>query len=178
MSTIKFGQFTCSHFRKREQVRGTSKDILDLIAVLWPMKKTLLFLFVCFFATAQKRNLTLSLMPDTYAVCRLAPDSKVPEWAYQGSFYSISKTSDELSIVVDQRFAPAGIKKAENWKGFKIEGPLDFSITGILAALSKTLADNKIPLFCVSTFDTDYILVESKYYEQAKKVLAIENTIK
>ena len=119
MSTKKFGQFTCSHFRKREQVRGTSKDILDLIAVLWPMKKTLLLLFVCFFATAQKRNLTLSLMPDTYAVCRLAPDSKVPEWAYQGSFYSISKTSDELSIVVDQRFAPAGIKKAENWKMLK-----------------------------------------------------------
>jgi hypothetical protein len=131
-----------------------------------------------FLSTAQKRNLTLSLMPDSYAVCRLAPDSKVPEWAYQGSFYSISKTSDELSIVVDQRFAPAGIKKAENWKGFKIEGPLDFSITGILAALSKTLADNQIPLFCVSTFDTDYILVESKYYEKAKMVLAKENTIK
>ena len=142
------------------------------------MKKTLLLLFVCFLANAQKLNLTLSLMPDTYAFCRLAPDSKVPDWAYQGAFYSISKTSDELSIVVDQRFAPAGIKKAENWKGFKIEGPLDFSITGILAALSKTLADNKIPLFCVSTFDTDYILVESEYYEQAKKALAIENTIK
>lgn len=81
-------------------------------------------------------------------------------------------------LYVDQRFAPAGIKKAENWKGFKIEGPLDFSITGILAALSKTLAENKIPLFCVSTFDTDFILVESEYYEQAKKALAIENTIK
>ena len=83
----------------------------------------------------------------------------------------------DIVIVGYDKF-PAGIKKAENWKGFKIEGPLDFSITGILAALSKTLADNKIPLFCVSTFDTDYILVESKYYEQAKKVLAIENTIK
>lgn len=133
---------------------------------------------ISFLGFGQKRNLTLSLMPDSYAVCRLAPDSKVPEWAYRGSFYSISKTNDELSIVVDQRYAPAGIKKAENWKGFKIEGPLDFSITGILAALSKTLADNQIPLFCVSTFDTDYILVESKYYEKAKLVLAKENTIK
>lgn len=133
---------------------------------------------ISFLSFGQKRNLTLSLMPDSYAVCRLAPDAKVPEWAYQGGFYSISKTSDELSIVVDQRYAPAGIKKAENWKGFKIEGPLDFSITGILAALSKTLADNQIPLFCVSTFDTDYILVESKYYEKAKRVLAKENTIK
>lgn len=117
-------------------------------------------------------------MPDSYAICRLAPESKVPAWAFQGSFYSISKTNDELSIVVDQRFAPEGIKKAENWKGFKIEGPLDFSITGILAALSKSLADNQIPLFCVSTFDTDYILVESQYYEKAKRVLAKENTIK
>jgi hypothetical protein len=144
--------------------------------------KSSLLLCVCsvisFLGFGQKRNLTLSLMPDSYAVCRLAPDAKVPEWAYQGSFYSISKTSDELSIVVDQRYAPAGIKKAENWKGFKIEGPLDFSITGILAALSKTLADNQIPLFCVSTFDTDYILVESKYYEKAKRVLAKENKIK
>ena len=118
---------------------------------------TAALLSVSFLSIAQKRNLTLSLMPDSYAVCRLAPDSKVPEWAYQGSFFSISKTSDELSIVVDQRFAPAGIKKAENWKGFKIEGPLDFSITGILAALSKTLADNQIPLFSISTFDTDYL---------------------
>jgi hypothetical protein len=99
------------------------------------------------FANAQKRNLTLSLLPDSYAVCRLAPDSKVPDWAYQVSFYSISKTSDGLSIVVDQRYAPAGIKKAENWEGFKIEGPLDFSIMLILAALSKTLVDNKIPFF-------------------------------
>ncbi len=144
--------------------------------------KSSLLVCVCsvisFLSFGQKRNLTLSLMPDSYAVCRLAPDAKVPEWAYQGGFYSISKTSDELSIVVDQRYAPAGIKKAENWKGFKIEGPLDFSITGILAALSKTLADNQIPLFCVSTFDTDYILVESKYYEKAKRVLAKENTIK
>lgn len=70
-------------------------------------------------------------MPDSYAVCRLAPDSKVLDWAYQGAFYSISKTIDELSIVVDQRYAPAGIKKAEKWKGFKIEGPLDLSIRGI-----------------------------------------------
>ena len=139
---------------------------------------TAALLSVSFLSVAQKRNLTLSLMPDSYAVCRLAPDSKVPEWAYQGSFFSISKTSDELSIVVDQRFAPAGIKKAENWKGFKIEGPLDFSITGILAALSKTLADNQIPLFSISTFDTDYILVESKYYEKAKQVLALENKFK
>ena len=139
---------------------------------------TAALLSVSFLSIAQKRNLTLSLMPDSYAVCRLAPDSKVPEWAYQGSFFSISKTSDELSIVVDQRFAPAGIKKAENWKGFKIEGPLDFSITGILAALSKTLADNQIPLFSISTFDTDYILVESKYYEKAKQVLALENKFK
>ena len=139
---------------------------------------TVALLSVSFLSVAQKRNLTLSLMPDSYAVCRLAPDSKVPEWAYQGSFFSISKTSDELSIVVDQRFAPAGIKKAENWKGFKIEGPLDFSITGILAALSKTLADNQIPLFSISTFDTDYILVESKYYEKAKQVLALENKFK
>lgn len=144
--------------------------------------KSSLLVCVCsvisFLSFGQKRNLTLSLMPDSYAVCRLAPDAKVPDWAYQGGFYSISKTSDELSIVVDQRYAPAGIKKAENWKGFKIEGPLDFSITGILAALSKTLADNQIPLFCVSTFDTDYILVESKYYEKAKRVLAKDNTIK
>ena len=117
-------------------------------------------------------------MPDSYAICRLAPDAKVPDWAYQGSFYSISKTSDELSIVVDQRYAPAGIKKSESWKGFKVEGPLDFSLTGILAALSKTLADNQIPLFSISTFDTDYIIVESKYYEKAKRVLALENKFK
>ncbi len=140
--------------------------------------QTSLLLTISLFSFAQKSKLTLSLMPASYAICRLAPDAKIPDWANQGEFYSISKTSDELSIVVDQRYAPTGIKKAENWKGFKIEGPLDFSITGILAGLSKTLADNQIPLFCVSTFDTDYILVERKYYDQAKHLLGQSNTIK
>jgi hypothetical protein len=148
---------------------SSNKNTLLLTAAL---------LSISFLNFGQKRNLTLSLMPDSYAICRLAADAKVPDWAYQGSFYSISKTSDELSIVVDQRYAPAGIKKSENWKGFKVEGPLDFSLTGILAALSKTLADNQIPLFSISTFDTDYIIVESKYYEKAKRVLALENKFK
>lgn len=138
------------------------------------MRKNLLLLLLaitCQLANAQNKKLTLSILPNALAICRLAPAVKVPAWAFKSSFYSISKTTDELSIVCDQALVPARVKKVENWRAFKIEGPLDFSLTGIVASLAKPLAENKVPVVVISTYDTDYILVESKFFDKAKEVL-------
>lgn len=118
------------------------------------------------------KKLTLSILPTLLAICQLAKEVQVPAWVHGSSFFSISKTSDELSIVCDQALVPHGTKKVENWRAFKVEGPLDFSLTGIVASLSAPLAENKIPIFVISTYDTDYLLVESKYFQQAKDVLS------
>ncbi len=105
------------------------------------------------------KQLTLTLLPKTYSVCRLDKKEEIPKWALCSEFFSITKTMDELSIVTSQENVPAGIKNQNNWKILKVEGPLDFSLVGILSKLSTILADNDISIFAVSTFDTDYILI-------------------
>jgi hypothetical protein len=90
---------------------------------------------------------------------------------FKSSFLSVSKTDDELSVVCDQSLVPHDVKKVDNWRAFKVEGPLDLSLTGIISSLAKPLAENKIPIFVISTYDTDYLLVESKYFTSAREVL-------
>lgn len=109
----------------------------------------------------------LTLFPHTYAVCKLSPLSPIPSWALSGSFFSISKTEDELSIVCDQSLVPADIKIEKDWRMFKVEGPLDFGLTGILASIANPLAQAKVSIFAISTFDTDYVLVKAHTLESA-----------
>jgi hypothetical protein len=139
------------------------------------MFKKILFLILitsCYMSYSQSKKLTLSILPNSLAVCRLDKDAKIPSWVFKSSFYTVSKNADELSVVCDQSVVPGDVKKTENWKAFKVQGPLDFSQIGIISSLSKPLAENNIPIFAISTYDTDYILVESKYFTQAKSVLA------
>jgi hypothetical protein len=118
------------------------------------------------------KQLTLSIMPETLAVCRLEADSQIPEWGLRSEFFSITKTSDELSIVCNQEDLPADVQAERDWRAFKVEGPLDFSLTGILAQMSTALADDKISIFAISTFDTDYILVKASTFQNASDSLA------
>ena len=85
-------------------------------------------------------------------------------------WYSITKTDDELSIVCEEKYVPVDVIKETDWKCFKIEGPLDFALIGILSKLSTILADNGISIFAISTYDTDYILVKSDKLEKSIKV--------
>jgi hypothetical protein len=87
-------------------------------------------------------------------------------------FLSITRTADELSIVCEESLAPAGAKVQPGWRAFKVEGPLDFSLTGIMATLAAPLATAKISLFAVATFDTDYLLVSERDLEAAIAALA------
>jgi len=116
-------------------------------------------------------KLTLSILPKKLAICRLEKNSTIPFWATDSTFFSITKTEDELSIVCPENKVPPGVISEKNWRAFKVMGPLDFSLTGILASLANALDEAKISIIALSTFDTDYILVQSKNFEKAVKVL-------
>lgn len=113
----------------------------------------------------------LSILDSTLAVCKLDPNNKLPEWATKGSFYSITRTPEELSIVCDSSIVPEDVVSEKNWKAFKVQGPLDFGLTGILAAIANPLAQAKISIFAVSTFDTDYVLVKMENLARASDIL-------
>ena len=90
-------------------------------------------------------------------------------------FYFIGKTDDELSLVCRTEDTPQNtIERDDGWKAFHIQGVLDFSLIGILSKLSGILAEHKIGIFAVSTYNTDYILVKEENYETALTVLASE----
>ena len=101
----------------------------------------------------------LQLLPGEFAICRLPPHQPVPDWA-AGSFCSITRTAEELSIVCEQHRPPPNATTEPGWRALKVEGPLDFALTGILASLAGPLAAAGIPIFALSTFDTDYVLVK------------------
>lgn len=114
--------------------------------------------------------LTLAILPDTFAVCRLAADAPIPAWA-RGDFISITRTRDELSIVCPQNDVPRDLKCERDWRALRVVGTLDFALTGILASLAMPMADADIPIFSISTFDTDYLLVQSRDLERALSAL-------
>ena len=113
----------------------------------------------------------LSLLPHTFAVCRLGPDDSIPSWIDQTSFWTVSKTNEELSVVCRDHNIPSTVQSEKNWKIIKVEGPLDFGQTGILASLANPLAEAKISIFAISTFDTDYLMVKAENIEKALELL-------
>ncbi len=115
--------------------------------------------------------LKLSVMPDRFAICRLDSSADMASLDIQGDFFSITKTKEELSIVCLESQAPSNVQAEKGWRGLKVEGPLDFSLTGILASLSQPLAKAKISIFAISTYDTDYILVKEDKLQNAIEVL-------
>lgn len=111
-------------------------------------------------------SLSLVLLPSTFGICRLESAAPFPEWA-TGTFLSITRTPDELSIVCESGNVPENIQAERDWRAMRIKGTLDFSLTGILAAISGPLAAAGISIFAVSTFDTDYVLVKANRIDEA-----------
>ncbi len=111
---------------------------------------------------ASTRQLELTLLPDRFAISRLAADAPIPGWATQGAFFSVTRTRDELSVVCELSRVPIGVPSQPGWRVFKVHGPFVLSEIGVLSALAAPLAAAKISLFAVSTFDTDYLLVASE----------------
>ena len=111
---------------------------------------------------ATTRRLELTLLPQRFAISRLAADAPIPEWATQDPFFSITRTGDELSVVSELSRVAVDVQSQPGWRVLKVHGPFVFSEIGVLSALATPLAEAKISLFAISTFDTDYLLVASE----------------
>lgn len=117
------------------------------------------------------RQLDLSILPETFAICRLEPAQALPEWAAAGALRSATRTPDELSIVCRDDAVPPGVSANRGWRAIVVAGTLDFKLTGILVSLAAPLADAGIPIFALSTHDTDYVLVKEETIGRAVEAL-------
>lgn len=106
-------------------------------------------------------SLTLVVLPDTFAICRLDANAAIPAWATGNRFYSVTRTMEELSIVCLQGCVPKGIPCEKDWRCLQLAGPIPFSTVGVLSSIIQPLADAGISVFAISTFDTDYLLVKA-----------------
>lgn len=112
----------------------------------------------------------LKKIPYDLTVCKVADASALD---LTKDFYFIGKTDEELSLVIPTEETPAETtERDDGWRAFRIQGVLDFSLIGILSKISGLLADAKIGIFAVSTYNTDYVLVKKENYDQALAVLA------
>jgi hypothetical protein len=116
----------------------------------------------------------LALLPDLIAVCRLDTKAPLPAWATAGSstLVSVTRTASELSIVCAQENMPQDVRSERDWRCLMVEGPLDFSLTGVLSALLAPLAEAGVSVFALSTFDTDYLLVRAAQLDLAVETLS------
>lgn len=113
--------------------------------------------------------MTLFILKDRFCVCQLfnAADADL-----SAPFTFLSVTDREISLVCPEGHVPGEYAAREDgWRALRIEGVLDFSLTGILAGIANILAENKIPIFAVSTYDTDYVLIKEEFFERALQAL-------
>ena len=112
-------------------------------------------------------QLNLQVLDGEFTIYRLAVDAAIPNGVVNGRFLSITHTDEELSIVCASEITVDADQAEAGWSCLKVAGPLDFSLTGILANLAMLLADAKISIFAISTYDTDYIMVKAVQLQQA-----------
>jgi hypothetical protein len=115
----------------------------------------------------------LRVLSERLSVCRLPVDAPWPVPGAGTSFYSVTRTESEVSVVCAEDAAPAGdhVRVEPDWRALEVAGPLDFSMVGVMAALTAPLADVDVSVFVVSTYDTDYVLVHAAALEKAIEAL-------
>jgi hypothetical protein len=119
-----------------------------------------------------RQQLKFRQLPGAYAIVHMDAETTVPGWATQGAFSSVTRTGDELSIVCPADNLPAGLSAGSHWICFKLEGPFPFSQTGVLLSFIEPLSNNSVPIFAISTYDTDYVLVQEEFTGVARQALA------
>jgi hypothetical protein len=117
------------------------------------------------------RRFQLSVLPESFAIVGLSPGAAIPGWATQGPFSSITRTSDELSIMVEESRVPTDVPSQGGWRVIKVHGPFMLSEVGVLAALVGPLAAARVSVLTIATFDTDYLLVASENLAAAVSAL-------
>jgi hypothetical protein len=122
--------------------------------------------------------LSLIVLPKRLTICKLPATAPIPGWATTGPLCSISRTTDELSVVVPESNVPTGeaaegdvMHRQDGWRALKVKGPLDFALTGILASLATPLAEAGVPILAISTYETDYVLVPEPQLRSAVDAL-------
>ena len=110
-------------------------------------------------------------MSENYSICSFDPDATFPDWTGNPSILSITKTPKEITVVCEQNHVPGECTKSENWKCIKVEGSFDLDAVGVLASIAGPLAQNKISLYVISTYDTDYVLIHAKNIDRATSCL-------
>lgn len=113
----------------------------------------------------------LKVLDKLYSIHRFSQDSMIPKSVYDSDFLTITRTENELSVICDSSIEIQSDEVEKDWKAIRLEGKLDFSLTGILASIATPLAKSEISIFAVSSFDTDYILVKKEQLSQAKLAL-------
>jgi hypothetical protein len=111
----------------------------------------------------ERHQLKFRLLPGRYAIVRLTPDAAIPDWATKGEFTSVTRSPDELSIVCPRVNLPRDVQSAHRWICLKLEGPFPFSQTGVLLSFIEPLSTKDIPIFAISTYDTDYVLIQEEF---------------
>jgi uncharacterized protein len=117
------------------------------------------------------RTLTLSVMEGRYAIAKFPRDAGIPAWANGSGFFSVTRTLDELSVVTTEASVPAELNASCGWRMLKVHGPFAFDETGVVAALANPLARVGVGIFVISTFDTDYLLVQQEEIPVAVETL-------
>lgn len=115
--------------------------------------------------------LRLAVEPGRLAVCRLGAHVPLAGWMWTGALASVTRRSDELSVVCGEAGVPAGVEAETGWRALTVEGPLDFALTGVLSSLAAPLADAGVSIFVLSTFETDVLLVQDAALEGAVAAL-------
>lgn len=113
----------------------------------------------------------LKLLEMDLSICQVERELSIPDWAYKGEFFSLTKTFDEISIVCSTELVPNDTKQESGFQALMVEGPLDFSLVGVLNSILEKLKQEEISVFVISTFNTDYILVKKAKVELAVEVL-------
>jgi hypothetical protein len=114
----------------------------------------------------------LHTLDELYAIVRLEPDAELPEWVRGGHFWSVTRSENELSVVCREEDVPTDASAERGWCALELAGPLDFSLTGVVAALVTPLADAAVPILVLSTFETDYLFVRERDLERSVDALA------
>jgi hypothetical protein len=118
------------------------------------------------------KGVSLFVLPERMAICQLPPREPIPGFLFQLPFWSLTRSDEELSVVLPEEKVPDDWKAEKGWRCLKVRGCLDFGLTGILDSLSSCLADAGVSIFVISTYNTDYLLVKDEDLDRARKALA------
>jgi hypothetical protein len=125
--------------------------------------------FLLFSELKRSNIMQIKILDTVFAICRIHDLSKVN---FKDEFYFLGKTDEELSLVCIIDSIPENVIACDKgWRAFRIQGELDFSLVGILSRIAALLAANKISIFVVSTYNTDYVLIKTAHFEDAVKIL-------